>query len=134
MRQTIFFISSFLFVISVSCSNKEPFKPPYDNIGGYVIGSETCNSDTTQNYWLLDFTVYSDSPHIGDTLILNGTAYTNVLKVKGLDAKLKQFGMRVSIDYNVVSPNKVITKGCTVSTPITYNLKEISIINQFEIR
>jgi hypothetical protein len=134
MRQTIFFISGFLSFVGVSCSNKEPFKPSYNNIGGYVIGSETCNSDSTQNYWLLDFTVYSTSPHIGDTLILKGTTYTNVLKVKGLDARLKQVGMRVSIDYNVVSPEKVITKGCTVSTPVTYNLKEISIINQFEIR
>lgn len=134
MRQTIFFISSYFFFIGVSCNNKEPFKPPYNNIGGYVIGSETCNIDATQNYFLLDFTVYPNSPHIGDTLVLNGNTYTNVLKVKGLDERLKQVGMRVSIDYNVVTPNKVITTGCTVSTPITYNLKEISIINQFEIR
>ncbi len=130
-----FFVTiSFLTVVCISCSNKEPFKLPYKNIGGYVIGNETCNTDATQNYWVLDFTVYPNSPHIGDTLTLNGTAYTNVLKVKGLDARLKQVGMRVSIDYNVVTANKVITKGCTVSNPLTYNLKEISIINQGEIR
>jgi len=134
MKLSIFLISGFFYFAGVSCKNKEPFKPPYDNIGGYVIGSETCNSDTSQNYWLLDFTVYADSPHIGDTLVLNGTTYTNVLKVRGLDARLKQVGMRVSIDYNGVSPDKVVTKGCTVSFPITYNLKEMAIINQFEIR
>lgn len=135
MRQTIFFISTFIvFFIAVSCNNKEPFKPPYDNIGGYVIGNETCNTNATQNYWLLDFTVYPNSPYIGDTLILNGTTYTNVLKVKGLDERLKQVGMKVSIDYNVVTLNKIITTGCTVSSPITYNLKELSIINQGEIR
>ncbi len=129
-----FLISVTFLVFFISCSNKEPFKPPYDNIGGYVIGNETCNTDATQNYWVLDFTVYPNSPHIGDTLTLNGTAYTNVLKVKGLDPRLKLIGMRVSIDYNVVTTNKVITTGCTVSNPVTHALKEISIINQFEIR
>ena len=117
-----------------SCNNKEPFKPPYDNIGGYVIGTETCNIDSAQNYWLLDFTVYPNSPHIGDTLTLNGIPYTNVLKVKRLDPRLKQVGMRVGIDYNVISSNKITTTACTVTSPAVYNLKEMSIINQFEIR
>lgn len=135
MRQLIFFIHILgVALFSISCNNKEPFKPPYENIGGYVIGNETCYTDTTQNFWLLDFTVYPNSPHIGDTLILNGTTYTNVLKVKRLDERLKQFGMKVSIDYNVVSANKVITSGCTVNSPVTYDLKQILIINQFEIR
>ena len=136
-KNTLFYLNALVFIIvsgSISCNNKEPFKLPYDNIGGYVIGSETCNTDVTQNYWLLDFTVYPNSPQIGDTLFLNGMTYTNVLKVKGLDARLKQVGMRVAIDYNVVSSGKVITTGCTVNNPITYDLKEISIIHQFEIR
>ncbi len=109
-------------------------KLPYENIGGYVIGSETCNADETQNYWLLDFTVYPNSPQIGDTLILNGNTYTNVLKVKGLDERLKQVGMRVSIDYKIVTSNNVVTAGCSVDSAITYNLKVISIIYQGEIR
>ncbi len=134
MRQTILFSLIYFFLIGASCSDKEPFKPTYNNIGGYVIGSESCHTDATQNYWLLDFTVYPNSPHIGDTLVLNGITYTNVLKVKGLDERLKQENMKVSIDYNVVTDQKVITTGCTVTIPITYNLKEISIINQFEIR
>ena len=136
-KETFFSLIASLFIIilvGASCSGKEYFKSPHANIGGYVIGNETCNTDVTQNYWLLDFTVYPNSPQIGDTLFLNGMTYTNVLKVKGLDARLKQVGMRVAIDYNVVSSGKVITTGCTVNNPITYDLKEISIIHQFEIR
>lgn len=116
-----------------SC-NKPPFKTDYENIGGYVISKETCNADETQDYWLLDFTVYPNSPKIGDTLVLNGITYTNVLKLKGLDPRLKQIGMRVSIDYNTITPNKVTTTDCTVTSPITYSLKEIFIIHQGEIR
>jgi hypothetical protein len=126
-----------LFIIAIfiqaSC-NKPPFKPDYENIGGFVIGKETCNTDDTQDYWLLDFTVYPNSPKVGDTLVLNGTIYTNVLKLKGLDPRLKQIGMRVSIDYKTITPNKIITTGCTAASPITYALKEIFIINQGEIR
>jgi len=118
---------------SGSCK-KPPFKPDYKNIGGYVIGKENCNADINQDYWLLDFTVYPNSPKIGDTLILNGTTYTNVLKLKGLDPRLKQVDMKVSIDYKIISSNKIITSGCTAATAITYPLKEIFIINQGEIR
>ena len=129
----IFLIPQILLIL-LACNNKEPFDPPYDNIGGYVIGKETCNTDTSKDYWLIDFTVYNNSPQIGDTLIFNGVTYTNVLKVKGLGERLRQIGMRVSIDYNTVTPNLIITSGCTVANPITYSLKELFIINQFEIR
>jgi hypothetical protein len=121
-------------LLSASSCNKPPYKADYENIGGYVIGKETCNSDESQDYWLLDFTVYPNSPKLGDTLILNGTTYTNVLKLKGLDSRLKQIGMRVSIDYRIISSSKIITAGCTVAMPVTYSLKELFILNQFEIR
>lgn len=137
MKQTyhVVLLSSLIVTVfsSGSC-NKPPYKPDYENIGGYVIGKETCNVDETQDYWVLDFTVYPDSPTVGDTLTLNGTTYTNVLKLKGLSPRLRQIGMRVSIDYKTISNAKVITSGCTVATPVTYLLKEITIINQFEIR
>jgi hypothetical protein len=62
--------------IAGSC-NKQPLLPPYlpqyENIGGYVIGGETCNADTSKNYWLLNFTVYQNSPQIGDTITLHGS-------------------------------------------------------------
>jgi len=128
----IFFVAA-LCLIFYSCNNKQPFKPDFIHIGGYVIGKENCNTDESNDYWLLDFNVYPNSPHIGDTLVLNGITYTNVLKVKGLDPRFKQIGFRVSIDYNKIS-NKVITIGCTVASPVVYSLKEIFIINQGEIR
>ena len=121
-------------LLSNSACNKQPFKPDYKNIGGYVIGKENCNVDVTQDYWLLDFTVYPDSEIIGDTLVLNGTTYHNVVKLKGLDERLKQIGMRVSVDYKILSKNKIISSGCTVTIPITYPLKEMVIIYQGEIR
>ncbi len=121
-------------LILLACNNKEPFDPPYDNIGGYVLGKETCSTDTSSDYWLIDFTVYNNSPKIGDTLTLNGINYTNVLKVRGLGERLRQIGMRVSIDYDTVTPNAIVTSGCNVANPMTYSLKEIFIINQFEIR
>jgi hypothetical protein len=75
-----------------------------------------------------------DTPQYGDTLILNGRAYTNVIKVKGLDPRLKQIGMTVAFDFKTITADKVQTTGCSVANPITYDLKELFIINQFEIR
>ena len=42
--------------------------------------------------------------------------------------------MPVSMDFNVISANKVETTGCSVANPVTYKLKELFIINQGEIR
>lgn len=117
----------------LSC-NKEPYTPDYMNAGGYVIGGETCKANDADDYWLIDLTYYSYTPQIGDTLVLNSTTYTNVIKTKGLHANLKQVGMRVSLDFKTVTPNRVETTGCNVANPITYKLKELFIINQFEIR
>jgi hypothetical protein len=135
-HQIILFLVSIVitsFLIGSSC-NKQPFKPDYKNIRGYVIGKETCNTDDTKDYWLIDFTYGADNPKVGDTLLLNGNTYTNVLKTKGLDQQLKIIGLRVSIDYRIISTDKVITTGCNVSLPMTYNLKELTILNQGEIR
>jgi hypothetical protein len=132
LKLNLFF--SLVYFFSATSCNRLPYKPDFENIAGYVIGKETCSTDETQDYWLLDFTVSSNSPKLGDTLILNGTTYTNVLKLKGLAPTLKQTGMRVSIDYREISNSKIITSGCTVLSPITYPLKEIFILNQGEIR
>lgn len=122
----------YLFVVLlIACNNKRPFKPDYNNIGGVVIGKEICNSDPNQDYWLIDF---ANSSKVGDTLVLNGITYTNVLKVKGLDQRLKEIGTKVSIDYRTITPTKVITTACTVTNSLTYSLKEIFIIYQSEIR
>ncbi len=132
LNYAIPFLTILYFIFS-SCNTKPPYKPDYSNIAGYVIGKETCDTNETNDYWLLDFNVYPNTPHVGDTLVLNGITYTNVLKVKGLDPRLKQIGARVSIDYNKIS-DRELTTGCTVKTPVVYFLKEIFIINQGEIR
>ena len=96
-------------LVLVSCSNKEPFTPDYNNIKGYVIGKETCNTDETKDYWLIDFTYGSNNPHVGDTILVNGFTFNNVLKTKGLDQQLKIIGLRLSIDYKIISSTKVMS-------------------------
>lgn len=130
----LFFATSAIVTLYSSSCNKQPYKPDYKNIQGYVIGKEKCNTDDSKDFWLIDFTYGSDNPKVGDTLIVNGSKYTNVLKTSGLDQKLKVIGMRVSIDYRLISTDKVVTTGCTVTSPIIYYLKELTILNQFEIR
>lgn len=120
--------------ILFSACKRGPYEPDYTNTGGYVIGRETCKANEAEDYWLVDLTYYSDTPQYGDTLTLNGTAYRNVVKVKTLDQRLKQVGMKVSFDFKTVTTDKVITTGCSVPNPTTYALKELIIINQFEIR
>ncbi len=129
------YLAIFVFILTlfISCK-KRPFIPDYTNTGGFVIGRESCKTNETEEYWLVDLTYYSNTPRYGDSLSLNGITYTNVVKVKTLDPRLKQIGMRVSFDFKTITTNKVITTGCTISNPVTYNLKELFIINQFEIR
>ena len=137
MRQKILLLIGSLVIITLlvsSSCNKPPYKPDYKNITGFVIGKETCNTDENQDYWLIDFTYAPNPPKVGDTLLFNGITYTNVLKTKGLDQRLKIIGMRVSIDYRIISADKVVTTGCNVLTPVTYNLKDLTILNQGEIR
>ncbi len=133
MKNQTLFLSIPLLIIFASC-NKEPFKPNYTNAGGYVIEREFCNINETEDYWLIDLTYYANTPRYGDTLILRGNTYTNVVKTKGLDKRLKQIGMGVSLDFKTVSIEQVEGNGCGVNPLTTYKLKELFIINQFEIR
>ena len=121
--------------IIICCNCKRgPYIAYYTNTGGYIIGNENCDTNAVNNYWLVDLTYYPNTPQYGDTLILGGSTYRNVVKVKGLDSRLKQIGMKVSFDFKTITPNKIVTNGCNVSIPLTYNLKELFIINQGEIR
>lgn len=125
----------FVVIISLLFSCKRGIHiADYTNAGGFVIGKETCKTNEAEDYWLVDLTYHSNTPQYGDTLSLSGITYTNVVKVKTLDSRLKQIGMKVSFDFKTVTPNKVITTGCNVTNPITYDLKELFIINQGEIR
>ena len=137
MKQPFFIkanLAVFVFtILSFSC-NKDPYTLPYSNAKGYVIGKETCKGIDADEYWLVDLTFNSDTPQYGDSLRLNGVNYTNVVKLKGLGPLLQQIGMRVSLDFKTITPDKVITTGCSVTNPSTYPLKELFIINQGEIR
>ncbi len=133
MRALSFHVFVSLLLFQTAC-NKPPYKPDYTNVGGYVIGKETCNTNESQDYWLIDLTYNSNTPNYGDTLFSNGTNYTNVVKTKGLTDRVKQTGKKVSIDFKTITPNKIVTTGCTISNTVIYNLKEIFVINLFEIR
>ena len=56
-----------------------------------------------------------------------------MIKTKQLLPEFKQAGKKVSFDFHL-SSSKVQTSGCTVVNPITYNLKEMSVIASGEIR
>ncbi len=132
-----FFLCRFsILILLVNSCKTGPYIVEGKNLKGYVIGKETCNTNETNDYWLIDFTYGSNNLHLGDTLFFNGITYTNVLKAKGnsLDESLKKIGIKVSIDYSKITSNKIITTGCTVSSPEVYALKEIYIVNQGEIR
>lgn len=136
LQKILLLIGSFFIItslVSSSCT-KPPSIADYTNAGGYVIAKEICNSNDADDYWLVDLTYYPDTPQYGDTLTLNSITYKNVIKTKGLNARLKQIGMTVSLDFKTVTPNKIETTGCIVTTPVTYRLKELFIINQGEIR
>jgi hypothetical protein len=123
-----------LFVCSYANCNKPPYVPDYNNVKGFVIGKETCHTNAAKDYWLIDLTYRSDTPQYGDTLFLNGVTYTNVIKTKGLNERLKEIGMKVSLDFKIITPERIETTECNIADPITYRLKELFIINQGEIR
>ena len=128
----LFFIS--LLAVSSSCT-RDPYVPNYDHAGGFVIAKETCSATEPDNdYWLVDLSVnYTATNTFGDTLTYNGIFYEHVVKTKGLVAQFKIVGKKLSFDCHF-SANKVATTGCTIATPVTYSLKEMQVINTFEIR
>ena len=93
-------------------------------ISGFVIGKESCKGVDSLEYWLIDFTWRENSPQIGDTLVLNGFKSTNVLKMKITDTELRRVGASIAVIHKDILPNQLST-GCAVSSPITYNLKEM---------
>jgi hypothetical protein len=118
----------FVLLLSESCNNKHPYKPSYDTAVGYVIGKETCNADTANDYWLIDvFSSSSVRQQYGDTLTLNGIKYTNLIKVSGLAEQLKKTGQKVGFDFNLAD-KATLSSNCTVSTPKVYQLKLAGII------
>jgi hypothetical protein len=132
LRSSILLVCSCIFIYS-SC-NKQPYEPPYNTAIGYVIGKEVCNTDVSKDYWLINIISSSSvQQQYGDTLTLNGVKYSNVIKTIGVTNNLKIVGQKVGLDFNI-STSQIITTGCSVSIPITYQLKEATIINIAEAR
>src|SRR5215208_784156 len=121
----------FLSLYFFCCKNK-PFKPDFENAGGYVIGKEVCNTDTSQDYWLIDLSIFPLQNSYGDSLLLNGITYTHVVKTTGLASQFKIVGTRVDFDFHL-SSFPVQTVNCNV-TPATYLLKEMQVLRQSELR
>lgn len=113
---------------------KGPYIMENKNVKGFVIAKENCNTNENLDYWLIDLTYLPNTPQFGDTLTLNGITYQNVVKTNELSSQLKGIGVKVSIDYKSFSPIKINTAGCNIPISQTYSLKEIYILNQFEIR
>ena len=116
----------------ISCKT-EPFKPNFENAGGYVIGKETCNADTSKDFWIIDLSIFPLPNNYGDSLILNGTKYSHVVKTVGLAPQFHFIGARVGFDFHI-STSPVQTTNCNLANPDTYFLKEMNVINQAEIR
>lgn len=119
--------------MAFSCG-KEPKEVDFQSVAAYVVGKEYCHSNDAEDYWIVDCTVNTNTPQLGGSVVVDGTTYTNALKVKGLSEQSKIVGARVLFDYRVISTNPIVSENCTVSTPTVYALKELYILNQFELR
>ena len=115
--------------LTISCRTKDPFKINHELAGGYVIGRESCTTDTTQDYWIIDLTGLAENKQYGDTITLEGKVYTNVVKARGLDTSFQKIGKKIYLGFDI-SKDKVQTENCQVTTPITYSLKELIILDQ----
>lgn len=122
----------FLLFINAACGKLGPYMVDRKLAIGYVIGKEFCHTDETKDYWLIDLTYLQDAPQYGDTLVLNGIKYVNVVKTKDLLERFKKINMKVHVQFKVISENKMETTGCSIANSVTYNLKELFIIDQGE--
>jgi len=122
-------LSVMIWLTIMSCNNKYPFKPPFEDAAGTVIGREYCQKDTSSDYWLIAIhSLSSVSQQYGDTLTLNGVQYHNVIKVAGLPEKFKSAGEKVGFDFHI-SDKASITTDCSLDTPKVYKLKLAELIN-----
>ena len=114
----------------VAC-NKPPYKPGYYMATGFVIGKETCNTDSTKDYWLINIiSSTSSQQQYGDTILLNGSQYTNVVKTLGLPNEMKRVGTKIGMDF-YLSKDKELVTNCTTSSPVIFYLKVARVLNWF---
>lgn len=123
--------TAFLFVciICASCK-KDPQIVDFLSSPAFVIGKEYCHNNDSLDYWLLNLA--SDTQY-GDTLVLDATTYTNVIKTKDLDPVFKKGGQKVMLQFHISSA-RTQTTSCEISSPQTYSLKEVFLVGQIEMR
>ena len=123
----------FLTLTSSSCK-REPYKPDFERGGGFVIKKEICKTNAAEDYWLIDLSIdYSATNTFGDTITINGTTYNHMVKTTQLLQQFQIIGKKISFDCRF-TVSKVQTTGCTVANPVTYNLKEMTVLASGEIR
>ena len=95
---------------------------------GTVIGKEQCNADTLKDYWLIEIhSAPTVRQQYGDTVMIDGISYVNLIKTTGLTEDLKKPGQKIGIEFNIADKS-TLTTNCTVSDPIVYQLKDAEII------
>ena len=119
-------------ILFFTCKDK-PFKPNFENAGGYVIGKERCNTDTTKDYWLIDLSIFPLQNNFGDTLDVNGTTYNHLVKTLDLAPQFKSIGKRVDFDFNLTA-TRIQTNNCNTINPLTFLLRDMKVFAQGEIR
>jgi hypothetical protein len=123
------------FIFTASCKRDvEPHVDREKSLSGYVIAREICHLDARKDYWLIDFTYTDNQLQLGDTLLLDGIEYTNVLKVKELDPRFHRPRMAVKMVYEsdpAVAPEPA---DCDHPDAAVYLLKELVVVRQVELR
>lgn len=123
-------ISILSFLLLAACDHGA-YDLGYNQAGARVIGRETCNIDTTKDYWLLDFGYIPGQPQYGDTIVFHGKTYFNAVKTLELDSQFRVPDKKIVLGFNI-SKEPVITQGCDVGSPVTYPLKVITIVKQLD--
>jgi len=132
MKMNLFVLIIIFSSVFFACKDK-PFKPNYENAGGFVIGKEKCNADTTKDYWLVDLSIFPLQNTYGDTLVFNGITYNHLVKTLELSPEFKFIGARVDFDFHL-SAFAIQTNNCTIVSPFVFILKEMDVLAQGEIR
>jgi len=111
------------FLAVSACKEHGPYKMPYNGAVGTVIAKETCNTDTTKDYWLIEiYSASSQGQQFGDKLSLNGITYTNAIKTADLHESLKKVGQKVGFDFTITGA-ATSTPNCNITGPKIYTLK-----------
>lgn len=122
-KTIVFLFSALLILFTLACKDNSPLKSPYEGAVGTVIAKETCNTDQSKDYWLIEiFSASSEQQQFGDKVTLNGITYTNVIKTAGLPENLKKVGQKVGFDFTIAS-TATSTPNCSVTNPVIYTLK-----------